>query len=119
MNKNVYTVRLSPQFSQQTIDRLRYRAIRHGTSMEGYIKRLLNRYISSNTLPPAEAWNRHWPITAKHPPEHPTLSTTYAPMYLDYLDNLRYLPGHYLGRSKSRRRILETLTLIDLFDTGA
>lgn len=114
------TLKLTIYLSESTNTALRYRAIKHATSIEGYIKQILNRQISANKLPEPEPFIRHWPTTKKHPADHIALTSPYPPMYLTYLDNLaEHLPAHYGTGCKSRRRLIETLTLIDLFDTGA
>lgn len=114
------TIKITVRFSESSYTALRYRAIKHASSPDGYIKKLLNRQIQANQLPPSQAFIRHFPTTKSHPAEHISLTTSYPAMYLRYLDTLAAnLPAHYGTGHKSRRRLIETLTLIDLFDTGA
>lgn len=113
------TIKITVRFSNQTYNSLRYRAIKHAASVEGYIKRVLNRQIAANKLPEPEPFIRHWPTTKQHYSDQTLLTTSYPPMYLEYLDRLaENIPAHYGTGAKTRRRLIETLTLIDLFDTG-
>ena len=115
MSSNDRTRKLTLQFSPKDFDALRFRALHHHATPDGYIKQILNRYMSKLTLPDAELFNATLPATQRHPPNAVTLTTSYPPTYLHYIDNLiETLPPIYSTTGRSRRRIIETLTLIDL-----
>lgn len=104
-------------FSANTFETLRFRALHNNCSPDGYIKRILNRYIELNTLPPLGAFNEMHPATLHHPPDAVTLASPYPPIYLRYIDTLiETLPVTYSTHGRTRRRMLETLVLIDLFN---
>ena len=111
------SITLKPTFDKTTFDRLRHRALRNRASPDGYIKRILNRYIELNTLPPVDEFNRLLPTTLHHPPDDITLASPFPPMYLRLLDTfIETLPPLYTYNGRTRRRMLETLVLIDLFN---
>ncbi len=111
------TTKLVTQFSPIAWDKLRFRALNHHASPEGFIKQILNKCIAANTLPPVEPFNAYFATTRHHLQEHHTLVSSYPIHYLQYLDNLiQTLPPIYTSNGRSRRRMVETLTLIDLFD---
>ena len=113
------TTRVAVSFSPADWEKLRLRAIKHVTSREGYIKKLVNNMLAENRLPPFASFFRLWPLTKTHPSDHIKVKTPIAPTHLRYLDTLAIsIPPHYGTGAKTRRRLLETLTLIDLYDTG-
>lgn len=110
-------IRLTAYFTRDTLKRLHFRAIHHHCTSEGYIKRILNDYIANPRLPPAEPFQRLFPLTKSHTLLDVPITSTYPPIYLQHLDNLALsIPPHYGTGNKSRRRLLETLVLIHLFD---
>ena len=117
-NTQLRTMKITTWFDPDTHDLLRHRAIKRAASVEGYIKQLLNTQIRLNTPPTtAENFNRLYLLTRHHPANHIAVIGSYPPLYLQYLDNLiKNLPMHYNHTGISRRRLIETLTLIDLFN---
>ena len=108
---------INPQFSPSIYDTLRLRALHHNATPDGYIKHILNNQINRHTLPNIEAFNRHYPATKTHQANAVTLASSFPPIYLRYLDSLiETLPAVYEMQGRSRRRMVETLTLIDLFN---
>lgn len=111
------STKLVTHFTPANFDRLRHRALRNGASPDGYIKRILNSYIELNTLPPVDEFNRLLPTTLHHPPDDITLASPFPAMYLRLLDTfIETLPPLYTHNGRTRRRMLETLVLIDLFN---
>jgi hypothetical protein len=117
MTSNDRTRTITTRFSPTNFDRLRFRALHHNATPEGYIKQILNNHMANRTLPDVDLFNANLPATQHHPPNAVTLVTPYPPIYLQYIDHLiDTLPPIYSTTGRSRRRIIETLTLINLFN---
>lgn len=98
---------------------LKRRSRKDTAAPEAFVKRILNHWMDGPKTIPMEAFNRLYPTTKTHLPEHHVLASPYPPIYLQYLDHLiDNLPPVYSMDGRSRRRMIETLVLIYLFDLG-
>lgn len=98
---------------------LKRRSRKDTAAPDGYVKRILNHWMDGPKTIPLEAFNRLYPTTKTHLAEHHVLASPYPPIYLQYLDHLiDNLPPVYSMDGRSRRRMIETLVLIYLFDLG-
>jgi len=106
---------LTLHFNPADFRRLTFKAANNDCPPEVWIKRTLNHYINTGSLPGPESFNRLYPTTKNHPPHHPSLTSVFASVHLTWLDHLiQTLPPVYLTRGISRRRLVETLTLCSL-----
>lgn len=109
--------RLTIYMTQHTFDALKFRALHNHASVEGYIKQLINRQQTSNKLPPLEPFQRHYPTTKGIPLNGVPITSPYDRSHIAYLDALATDLTHiYTTEAKTRRRLIETLVLIDLFN---
>lgn len=115
--KNYKTLKLTAYFSKTNYEKLRLRGLRNQCASEAWIKRILRDYIANPRRPDAELFQSYWPVTEKPDNNAVRVTSSYPPYLLDVLDHfIETLPSHYgLGR-RSRRRMVEVLTLIDLYN---
>ena len=115
LTQHYKTIQIVTYFANDTYEKLRMKALRDVAAPEAYIKRILNKCISLNTTPPLAEFNRLYPLTKKHRTNYVAIESPYPGIYLRYLDELiNNLPPTYTTSGRSRRRMVETLTLIEL-----